>query len=116
VVQLDGCGSAAGIAAAIQAETFIRNVTLSSQILLVSVPLDPATARFRQFVTSEPQRSILLKAMVYGCAAPGFELIPHSERCGAPAADEKNVSLLADVQVPPLKAVRNAASALMKEK
>jgi hypothetical protein len=116
VLLLSGCSNAEGIASAIEGGTFDRDITLSSQILLVSVPLEPSTAQFRQFVVNEPQKSILLKAMVYGCAAPGFDLIPHSERCGAPAAEKKAVSMLADVQVPPLNAIRDIAKALMREK
>lgn len=116
VLRLDGCNDAGQIAAVIQGQTFVTGVTLSSQILLISTPLDPAARRFRDFVTSEPQRSILLKAMVYGCAAPGFERTPNSERCDAPESDQKDAPLLAEVVVPSLDSVRNAARSLIKER
>ena len=58
-----------------------RQYALAEWVARLPVPLSPDQLALRNFIMSDQVQMALLKAMVYGCAAPKTDLAPLAGRC-----------------------------------
>lgn len=68
--------------AGVPSDEWLREYALVEQIERKRVPLSPEQSVLRTLFTTDQVRMALLKAIVYGCAAPRVDLAPLAGRCG----------------------------------